>query len=88
MLLMYVIFAPILIALAAGTFLFAWSQHKGSGFGKFMGALITLFALILLALQAWQTSKMWQDGRMIKKEVQKMMQQMPETMPSTMPAKK
>ncbi len=78
MLLMYVIFAPILIALAAGAFLYAWSQKKESGFGKLMGGLITLLSLLLLVLQVFQTSKMWREGVVIKKEMQKMMRQMPE----------
>ena len=78
MLLMYVIFAPILIALAAGGFLYAWSQKKDSGFGKFMGGFITFLALLLLVLQVFQTSKMWREGVVIKKEMQKMMRQMPE----------
>lgn len=81
MLFIYAVFAPLLVALAAGAFLFVWSQKKGSGFGKFMGSLITLCALLLLILQGWQTSKMWQDGIVIKKEMQKMMRQMPETTP-------
>lgn len=79
--LMYVIFAPLLIALACGTFLHIWSHTKHSFLGKFIGGLIALIALILLILQSWQLSKSWQDGRVIKKEMQKMMRQMPETIP-------
>lgn len=81
MIFMYVIFAPLLIALACGAFLYIWSHTQHSIFGKFVGGFIGLFAVILLILQAWQMSKTWQDGQMIKKEMQKMLRQMPETTP-------
>lgn len=78
---MYMSFAPLLIALAAGTFLYVWANTKHSFLGKFVGGLIALLAVILLVCQTWHVSKTWQDGRVIKKEMQKMMRQMPETIP-------
>lgn len=87
MMFMYVAFAPILIALAAGALLFVWSQKKDSGFGKAVGMLIFLCALILVVLQAMHTSKMWRDGFMMKKEMREMMHQMPEEPPKPAPAK-
>lgn len=81
MIFMYVIFAPLLISLACGTFLYVWSHTKHSILGKFVGGFVALLAVILLILQTWQMSKTWQDGRMIKREMQKMMRQIPETTP-------
>ena len=76
---MYVIFAPLLVALVCGTFLHIWSHTKHSVLGKFVGGFVAILSILLLILQAWQLSKTWQDGRLIKKEMQKMMRQMPET---------
>ena len=74
----YMIFAPLLVALAAGAFLFVWSGKNNSGFGKFMGSLITLVALVLIALQTWSMSTNWQHRGIWKKDMEKMMKQIPD----------
>lgn len=74
----YVVFAPLLVALAAGSFLFVWSKHKGSGFGKFMGALITLVTLVLIALQTWRMATNWENRPMWQNQMQEMMKQIPD----------
>jgi len=76
--LMYVLFAPLLIALAAGTFLFVWAHHKNSTFGKFMGAIITLASLLLIALQTWNISHTHKEQEVIKTDLKKMMKQIPD----------
>lgn len=81
MIFMYVVFAPLLITLVCGTFLYIWSHGKRSALGKGVGSVVAFLACILLVLQVWYMSKTWREGRVIKNEMQKMMRQMPETTP-------
>lgn len=75
---MYVAFAPLLIALAAGAFLYIWSKKHSSGFGQFVGGMIMLLSTLLLLLQVMHEVKMWNGGAMMMRDMQKMMHQMPQ----------
>ncbi len=74
----YLLFAPLLTTLVLSSFLFVWSKRKNSGFGKFMGALITLVALVLIALQTWSLSTNWKNQKLWKQDMEKMMEQIPD----------